>query len=165
MANGFEGKVAVVTGAGRRGGLGEAIVRMLAVKGCSVILSDIGAQVDKSTPANMIGAETEMQALAAELSDESNTPVESFVCDVRDSSNTRALAAFAANKFGRLDIWVNNAGIGYLMKPLLEVTPNDWRAVIDVNLTGCFNGIQAAAQHLSYWQESTYQPARRCPRE
>ena len=45
----------------------------------------------------------------------------------------------------QLDIWVNNAGIGYIMSPILEVTEDDWRAVIDVNLTGCFWGLQAAA--------------------
>ena len=47
---------------------------------------------------------------------------------------------------GGLDIWVNNAGIGYIMKPLPEVTAADWRAVIDVNLTGAFFGLQAAAR-------------------
>ncbi|MFT4251334.1 MAG: SDR family oxidoreductase, partial [Caulobacter sp.] len=43
-------------------------------------------------------------------------------------------------------IWVNNAGIGYIMKPLMEVRPEDWSAVIDVNLTGCFYGLKAAAE-------------------
>jgi meso-butanediol dehydrogenase/(S,S)-butanediol dehydrogenase/diacetyl reductase len=50
--------------------------------------------------------------------------------------------------FGSLDIWVNNAGIGYIMKPLAEVTPEDWQAVIDVNLTGCFYGIQVASERM-----------------
>jgi NAD(P)-dependent dehydrogenase (short-subunit alcohol dehydrogenase family) len=46
---------------------------------------------------------------------------------------------------GGLDFWVNNAGIGYIMKPLAKVSAADWRAVIDVNLTGAFFGLQAAA--------------------
>jgi meso-butanediol dehydrogenase/(S,S)-butanediol dehydrogenase/diacetyl reductase len=56
------------------------------------------------------------------------------------------VANHAVDAHGSLDIWVNNAGIGYIMKPLLEVTPADWSAVIDVNLTGAFFGLRAAAQ-------------------
>ena len=58
----------------------------------------------------------------------------------------QALAAHAVDTHGSLDIWVNNAGIGYLFSPIMEVTEDDWRAVIDVNLTGCFWGLQAAAE-------------------
>jgi meso-butanediol dehydrogenase/(S,S)-butanediol dehydrogenase/diacetyl reductase len=148
MAIEFAGKVAVVTGAGRRGGLGEAIVRRLAGAGCSVVLSDIGAQADASTPTAMIGAKSEMQALALEIAAQTEARMESFACDVRDASRVAALAQFAVSTLGSLDIWVNNAGIGYIMKPLLEVSSDDWRAVIDVNLTGCFNGIQSAARHM-----------------
>jgi meso-butanediol dehydrogenase/(S,S)-butanediol dehydrogenase/diacetyl reductase len=72
--------------------------------------------------------------------------VSTCVCDVRDCAQVQALAKHAAKTHGSLDIWINNAGIGYIMKPLMEVTPDDWRAVIDVNLTGCFFGIKAAAE-------------------
>ncbi len=72
----------------------------------------------------------------------------SCACDVRDPADVDALAQFAVDKFGRLDIWINNAGIGYIMKPMLEVSPDDWRAVIDVNLSGCFYGAQAAARRM-----------------
>ncbi|MEL0210638.1 MAG: SDR family oxidoreductase, partial [Novosphingobium sp.] len=67
-------------------------------------------------------------------------------CDVRDPHQVRALAAHAVATHGSLDIWVNNAGIGYIMKPLGEVSADDWRAVIDVNLTGAWFGLQAAAE-------------------
>jgi meso-butanediol dehydrogenase/(S,S)-butanediol dehydrogenase/diacetyl reductase len=137
----FEGKVAVVTGSGRRKGLGEAIARTLAAEGAAVVISDIGASRDATTPGAMIGATGEMAAIAGELANASTC-----VCDVRDPVQVRALAAHAVEVHGGLDIWVNNAGIGYIMKPLMEVTPEDWRAVIDVNLSGCFWGIQAAAE-------------------
>ncbi|MCA3698209.1 MAG: SDR family oxidoreductase [Brevundimonas sp.] len=137
----FDGKVAVVTGSGRRKGLGEAIAHKLAEEGARVVISDIGASKDAATPGAMIGATEEMAAIAAELPGAST-----FVCDVRDPTQVRALAAHAVEAHGGLDIWVNNAGIGYIMKPLMEVTPDDWRAVIDVNLSGCFYGIQAAAE-------------------
>jgi len=137
----FDGKVAVVTGSGRRKGLGEAIAKTLAAEGARVVISDIGESKDDATPGTMIGATGEMAAIAAELPGSSTC-----VCDVRDPAQVRALAAHAVGTHGGLDIWVNNAGIGYIMKPLMEVTPDDWRAVIDVNLSGCFYGLQAAAE-------------------
>jgi meso-butanediol dehydrogenase/(S,S)-butanediol dehydrogenase/diacetyl reductase len=142
----FTGKTAVVTGSGRRGGLGEAIVRRLAAEGAAVVLSDIGASRDAATPGSMIGENAEMEALAAELRAESGSPISTFACDVRDYDQVRAMADHAVETHGSLDIWVNNAGIGYIMKPLLEVTPADWNAVIGVNLTGAFFGLRAAAE-------------------
>ena len=141
----LRGKTAVVTGAGRRGGLGEAIVRRLAAAGADVVLSDIGASADSATPAAMVGQRSEMAALAGEIGRESGVRLRTFECDVRDAGRMAELARFAQAELGSLDIWVNNAGIGYIMKPLLDVRPEDWRAVLDVNLSGCFHGIQAAA--------------------
>lgn len=138
----FAGKTAVVTGSGRAGGLGEAIARRLSDEGAAVVISDIGASRDAATPDTMIGQTDEMQAIAASLTG----PASTFACDVRDPDQVRALAAHAVAAHGSLDIWVNNAGIGYIMKPLLDVSADDWRAVIDVNLSGCFYGLQAAAE-------------------
>jgi meso-butanediol dehydrogenase/(S,S)-butanediol dehydrogenase/diacetyl reductase len=149
MTDDLRGKVAVVTGAGRRGGLGEAIVRRLAQGGAHVVLSDIGAASDAATPESMVGTHRGMEALAQEIAAASGVRVLTFDCDVRDASRVDALAEFAHRELGALDIWVNNAGIGYLMKPLLEVNDADWRAVIEVNLTGCFNGIRAAARIMT----------------
>ena len=142
----LRGRVAVVTGAGRRGGLGLAIVQRLAANGADLVLSDIGASADAATPAAMVGAHAEMEAIAAEVAATHGVRVLTYDCDVRDARRMVDLAHFARDRLGSLDIWVNNAGIGYIMKPLLEVGVDDWRAVIDVNLTGCFNGIQAAAR-------------------
>lgn len=135
------GKVAVVTGSGRPRGLGEAIARRLAADGASVVISDIGTSRDSATPEAMIGGSAEMRAIAASLPEAS-----AFACDVRDPAQMQALAAHAVAAHGSLDIWVNNAGIGYIMKPLMEVSPADWQAVIDVNLSGSFYGLQAAAE-------------------
>ncbi len=138
----FAGRTAVVTGSGRAGGLGEAIVRRLAAEGAAIVISDIGGSRDAATPDAMIGGTAEMAAIAASL----GSPASTFVCDVRDPDQVRALAAHAVATHGSLDIWVNNAGIGYIMKPMMEVTPADWRAVIDVNLSGAFYGMLAAAE-------------------
>ncbi|MBB6253081.1 SDR family NAD(P)-dependent oxidoreductase [Nitrospirillum iridis] len=145
----FAGKVAVVTGAGRRKGLGEAIARRLAADGAAVILSDIGRAADAATPDGMIGAVSELQAVAADIAADTGARIETFICDVRDMDQMRALATFAVERLGGLDFWINNAGIGYLMKPLLETDVSEWQAVIDVNLTGCFNGLKAAAEVMA----------------
>jgi meso-butanediol dehydrogenase/(S,S)-butanediol dehydrogenase/diacetyl reductase len=140
----FAGKTAVVTGSGRAGGLGAAIARRLAAEGAAVVISDIGRAVDPATPSAMIGETAEMEAVAADCGGEASV----FACDVRAYDQVQALAAHAVQVHGSLDIWVNNAGIGYIMKPLLEVTPADWNAVIDVNLSGAFFGLRVAAEHM-----------------
>ncbi|GAB7552037.1 acetoin reductase [Novosphingobium sp. 11B] len=141
MSGRFDGKVAVVTGSGRAGGLGEGIARRLAAEGATVVISDIGAPADAATPGSMIGSSAEMDAIAASLPKASTFP-----CDVRNPEQVRALAGHAVDTHGSLDIWVNNAGIGYIMKPMMEVSADEWRAVIDVNLTGAWYGLQAAAE-------------------
>lgn len=140
----FAGKVAVVTGSGRKGGLGEAIARRLSEEGARVVISDIGGSRDAATPDGMIGGTEEMREIAASLPSGGST----FACDVRDPAQVEGLADHAMEKHGSLDIWVNNAGIGYIMKPLAEVSPEDWRAVIDVNLSGAWFGLQAAAARM-----------------
>jgi meso-butanediol dehydrogenase/(S,S)-butanediol dehydrogenase/diacetyl reductase len=145
MTGRFAGKTAVVTGSGRRGGLGEAIARRLAREGAAVVVSDLGRSADASTPDAMIGGTAEMEAIAADLR-QGGGSASVRVCDVRRWDDVRALADHAVQAHGSLDIWVNNAGIGYIMKPLLDVRPEDWSAVIDVNLTGAFFGLKAAAE-------------------
>ncbi|WP_201722747.1 SDR family NAD(P)-dependent oxidoreductase [Caulobacter sp. BP25] len=95
----------------------------------------------------MIGATEEMEAVAEDLRG-LGVEVSTKPCDVRRWDEVKALANHAVSQHGSLDIWVNNAGIGYIMKPLLEVSPDDWEAVIGVNLTGAFFGLKAAAEAM-----------------
>lgn len=141
----FSGKTAVITGSGRGKGLGQAIAQKLAEEGANIVVSDIGSQRDEATDAKHIGSTEAMDAVAKELR-EHGGQVSTFVADVRQRSDMQALARHAVDTHGSLDIWVNNAGIGYIMSPLMDVTEDDWNAVIDVNLTGCFWGLQAAAE-------------------
>jgi meso-butanediol dehydrogenase/(S,S)-butanediol dehydrogenase/diacetyl reductase len=137
----LDGKVAVITGAGRQQGLGAAIAQRLAAEGATIVISDIGGSRDAATPEHMVGGTAEMESIAAGLPHGGSA----FTCDVRDPDQVRSLADHAVSAHGALDIWVNNAGIGYIMKPLGDVSPDDWRAVIDVNLSGAWFGLQAAS--------------------
>jgi meso-butanediol dehydrogenase/(S,S)-butanediol dehydrogenase/diacetyl reductase len=141
----LEGRTAVVTGSGRAGGLGEAIALRLAAEGAAVVISDIGRAVDDATPASMVGVSTDMERVVAAIREAGGT-ASAKPCDMRRYDEVEALGRHAVATHGTLDIWVNNAGIGYIMKPLLEVTPADWNAVIDVNLTGAFYGLRVAAE-------------------
>ncbi len=142
VPNRLIGRTAVITGAGRRGGLGAGIAVRLAAEGAAIVLSDVAQAIEpgKDDPAYA----REIDGLAVELL-KTGVNVSTRVCDVRHWDQVQALAAHAVATHGTLDIWVNNAGIGSIMKPLLTLSPNDWTKVIDVNLTGAFFGLRAAA--------------------
>jgi meso-butanediol dehydrogenase/(S,S)-butanediol dehydrogenase/diacetyl reductase len=130
----FAGKTVVVTGSGRQKGLGQAILQRFADEGANCVVSDVA--VDQ-----------EAQAVAVELR-ERGARVEVFPCDVSRFEQVATLAELTAAKFGALDIWINNAGIGFMMQPLLDVDPYDWDKVIAVNLSGAFYGTQVAARAM-----------------
>ena len=127
----YAGKTVVVTGSGRARGLGAAILRRFADEGANVVVSDVE-----------IGEEAE--AVRAGLGERALA----VACDVADAAQCEALVAAAAERFGSVDIFVNNAGIGFLMKPLLDVVPADWDKVLAVNLSGAFYCLQAAARQM-----------------
>jgi len=130
----FEGKTIVVTGSGRQRGLGQAILQRFADENANCVVSDreIDAEADQ---------------VAEELRGR-GAKVAAIACDVSDAAQCRSLLAQAAEAFGGVDIFVNNAGIGFMMKPLLEVDPADWDLVIGVNLSGAFYCTQAAARAM-----------------
>lgn len=134
---GLNGKVAVITGAGRHQGLGKAMAARLADEGCDVIVTDIGQPKGEQFPTDAIGTTAEMEDIAAELRGKGVRAM-AMVCDVRDESQVKAVMERAVAEFGRLDILVNNAGVGYLMTLIVETSAENWDAVLDVNLKGMF---------------------------
>ncbi len=130
----FTGKTIVVTGSGKRKGLGQAILQRFADEDAHCVVSDLA-----------IDAESE--EVADELR-QRGADVAALPCDVSDAGQCRALVDGAIEAFGRLDIFVNNAGIGFMMRPLLEVDTADWDKVISVNLSGAFYCTQAAAKAM-----------------
>lgn len=141
-------KVALVTGAGRRGGLGEGIARRLLAEGCKVVLTDIGQGRGKEIPVTAVGTEEEMAQVAAELVASTGGECVAMALDVLEEAQVEAVIKATVTRFGRLDILVNNAGIGYLMKPLVEMDAQEWDAVLGVNLRGAFLCIKHAARQM-----------------
>lgn len=141
-----DGKVALVTGAGRRTGLGEAICQRLASEGAKVIVTDLGFPA-ADLPADRIGTRSELDEVVARIRDAGGEAT-AFVLDVRNETQVQEAVAFAKSTYGGLDILVNNAGVGYLMAPFTEMPLERWDLVIGVNLTGAFLCSKHAAQAM-----------------
>lgn len=130
----FAGKTIIVTGSGKQKGLGQGILQRFADEGAQCVVSDLAI-------------DAEAEAVANELR-ERGTKVATIACDVSDAAQCNALVEQSIAAFGGVDIFVNNAGIGFMMKPMLEVDPRDWATVIAVNLSGAFYCTQAAAKAM-----------------
>lgn len=130
----FAGKTIVVTGSGREKGLGQAILQRFADEGANCVVSDLAIN------AEVEGVAEELRGRGAEVG--------VIACDVAKADQCAALVERTVAEFGGLDIMVNNAGIGFMMRPLLEVEPADWDKVIAVNLSGAFYCTQAAAKAM-----------------
>lgn len=125
------GKVAIVTGAGT--GIGEAIAHRLARAGAAIAVVDIDTASAAQTAEQIRGAGG--QALAVQADVTSRQAVESMV--------EQTLAAF-----GHIDILVNNAGIAGRSVPLWELEDEDWRQVLELNLTAAFYCSRAVIRHM-----------------
>lgn len=140
----LRGKVALITGAGRAGGLGEAMAKRLAREGVSVVITDIGKGRGAELPVTQVGTEDDMWRVAEAIRADGGecTPM---ALDVLEPAAVDAVIAATVGHYGRIDIAVNNAGIGYLMKPIAEMSVAEWDAVLGVNLRGAFLVTQRAA--------------------
>lgn len=129
--NRFENQTAIVTGAGR--GIGEAIAKRLASEGARV------ACISRS--------ESNSAKVAEAINAEFPGAAKAYAVDVADKAAVEAAAAQILADFGKADILVNNAGItrdGLAMR----MSEEDWDAVIDTNLKGAFNFIQAVMRPM-----------------
>jgi NAD(P)-dependent dehydrogenase (short-subunit alcohol dehydrogenase family) len=135
----LDGKVALVTGAGR--GIGREIALQMAAAGAKILVNDVGATLDGQGSDTAPGQEVVDLIRAAGGTAELNTG------SVADADAARAMVAQAIEEFGQLDIVVNNAGI---LRDIIfhKMTDDDWDAVIKVHLYGSFNISRAAATHF-----------------
>src|SRR5439155_12306551 len=136
---GFEGKVAIITGAG--GGLGREHALLLASRGAQIVVNDLGGAVDgtgsSAGPAQKVVEEIEALGGVA-VADGSS---------VATQEGAEAMVKTALDAFGRVDIVVNNAGI-LRDKSFANLTPDLWDPVIAVHLTGAYNVTRAAWTHF-----------------
>ena len=133
MELGLEGKVALITGAGSQIGFGKAIALSLAKEGCDVIINDVNLDDAKITAAEVEASGRKSMAIKA---------------DVTDITEMENMTKEALDRFGRIDIWVNNAGACTPPKPFLEMTDADWDFDININLRGVRNGTKAVLPHM-----------------
>ena len=111
------GKVALVTGAGREGGLGEAICLRLAAEGAAVLVTDI-AVAKENLPLDRTGSREDIERVVASIVGLGGRAAAAAL-DVRDETQVIAAVNTAVKYFGGLDIIINNAGVGYLMEPIV----------------------------------------------
>lgn len=136
MTGTLDGKVALVTGSGRRKGLGEAILAAFGAEGAKLVVTDLGAPTEHMG-ADDIGTTDEMEEIASDLR-KAGADVLTLAADIRDDAQVQSLIDKTVAHFGKIDILVNNAGIGYIMKPMFDLSADEWDAVLDVNLKGAF---------------------------
>ena len=126
----LKNKTAIITGAAQ--GLGRACALRFLQEGANVVLADINAE-------NLVAARTGL----AKFGD----AVSSMVCDVSKRSDLQALVDHAIETYGQLDIMVNNAGIAKV-QDFLEISDDQYDAVMNVNLRGAFVGTQIAGKQM-----------------
>jgi NAD(P)-dependent dehydrogenase (short-subunit alcohol dehydrogenase family) len=130
-----QGKVVAITGASR--GIGAAAARVFA---------DAGAKV-----ALLARSASEIEALAAEIGSDALA----VVCDVADWDSVQAAVAAVLARFGRLDVWIGNAGVIEPISRLSEADPADWARAVQINLTGVFHGMRAVLPVMKAQGEGT----------
>jgi meso-butanediol dehydrogenase / (S,S)-butanediol dehydrogenase / diacetyl reductase len=127
----LDGRTAVISGAGR--GIGRGIATRLAQEGANVVIADIDAD-GASAAAEEIAAATGSAALGV-------------ACDVSDRASQQQAIAAAVDRYGRLDIMFNNAGVSQTVR-FLDTTEEDFDRIMRVNARGVFLGMQEAAQQF-----------------
>ncbi|MFB2565277.1 SDR family oxidoreductase [Rhizobium sp. IMFF44] len=120
--------IALVTGGGT--GIGRAIAKALGLAGFKVVISGRRADV--------------LEKAAHELSEETGAEFLAISADVSDPSSVRSLFDMIADRYGRLDLLVNNAGMGLPAVPIEELSFEQWNAIVGANLTGAFLCTQQA---------------------
>lgn len=125
-----EGKVTIVTGGGT--GIGASIAREFAARGAAVLIASRRA-------AHLEPVRDEIRRAGGRC--------EIAITDVRDAAACDAMVAAAIKSFGRLDVLINNHGAS-IASPSFDLTPNAWKAVVEINLGGTFFASRAAARQF-----------------
>lgn len=147
----FKGRVAVITGAGRIGGIGEAIARRLAWEGADLVITDL-CRDNPDVPREKFGSRDELEHIAATLR-ETGARVVPVAADITDEAEVAALMARAEEELGRLDCLFNNAGGGtgagpVDQTPVAELARRDWDYTLRVSLDSAYLCAKHAAPRI-----------------
>jgi meso-butanediol dehydrogenase/(S,S)-butanediol dehydrogenase/diacetyl reductase len=132
----LRGRRALITGSGRAKGLGAAMARRLAMEGVDVCFADLAAH------------EQEMREVARETAQSFNVRTTFSCADMLKPSEIEHLFKHAEQTLGGVDIVVNNAGIGFIMKPIIELSLDEFDSVLGVNLRAVWYLSRLAAQRM-----------------
>ena len=127
------GKVALITGAGRTGGIGAAVARRLAQDGADIVVADLCAPPTELPHAGS-GRWEELAALAGDVQALGVRSLPLRV-DVSNAESVQAMVAQVRETLGRLDILVNNAGVAVGPAPVLGMADEAWRRTLEINAT------------------------------
>lgn len=127
----LQNKVAVITGGSR--GLGYAIAEVYGREGAKVVIASRTQRAVDEAVRKLQGNGVQTAGLA---------------CDVSDIQQVEELAEFAIRTFGKIDIWVNNAGLSAPYGPTAHIPSEDFKNVIDTNITGTYNGSVTAMRYF-----------------
>jgi 3-oxoacyl-[acyl-carrier protein] reductase len=131
MDMGLKGKVALITGASK--GIGKACAHALAVEGCSVVICARGREALDKTAGEIKTGEMEVLAVQA---------------DIASPQDIVNMVAVTMEKFGRIDVLVNNAGF-FPIRMFEQMSQEEWQRVIDINLTGTFLVTREVYGHMA----------------
>ena len=138
MLHDLSGKTALVTGAGKRSGIGFAIAQKLASLGSQIILADLGPIQQEGSEVGT-GTPEEMEELALELNNRFKVHTLAVAVDVTDNPSIQAMVKTIKDRINRIDILCNNAGASFgVPNTVLHYEEAAWMKTIDVNLHGVF---------------------------
>lgn len=138
MGNSLSGKTAVVTGAGKRSGIGYAAACKLAAEGANIVIADLGPDVDPEL-AVKTGTEDEMADIVSELSRIHGVDALAVNLDVTSTDSVARMVDAIAKRFEKIQILVNNAGASFGVPNAVHTYDESaWMKTIDVNLHGVF---------------------------
>jgi NAD(P)-dependent dehydrogenase (short-subunit alcohol dehydrogenase family) len=149
VLTGLEGKVAVVTGAGRMRSIGRPIAVELARAGCDVVVTGTGRDPSTFPEEERAAGWRDIESVADEIRALGRRALP-VVTSVADPDAVEALAERVVAELGRVDVLVNNAGAARAgdRVPLLELSVEQWRTVLSVNLDGAFYASKAFAARM-----------------
>ncbi len=133
MDLGLKGKIVIITGAGSQIGFGKGTAMILANEGCDIIVGDMDISGAEQTAAEV--KKLGRRAIAVKV-------------DVTNSAEVKAMVDAALKEFGKIDILINNAGVGTMPKPFVDTTESEWDTNININLKGTMLCTKAVLPHM-----------------